>query len=89
MKKRRLLAELSESGILSDGVMPSAARVTVTAAKRLMVEKHRGILAYSTEHIAVAGRSGKINIYGSMLKITAMNVDTLIISGQIASVEFE
>lgn len=90
MKKLKALkAELAESGILTDGVMPSAARVTVTAAKRLMLENHRGILSYSAEHIAVASPNGKINIYGTTLKITAMSVDTLIVSGKIATVEFE
>lgn len=90
MKKlKKAAAELAEKFTLSDGIMPGASKVTVTGAKRLMIECHHGILEYGSEHIAAASRSGKIHVYGTALRLTAMSADTLIISGNINSVEFE
>lgn len=90
MKKlKTAAAELAENFTLSGAVMPGTTKVTVTAAKRLMVEGHQGILAYGSEHIAVGALTGKIHIYGVALSLSAMSSDTLIISGNISSVEFE
>lgn len=88
-KLKTAAAELAEKFTLSEAVAPGTTKVTVTAAKRLMVEGHQGILAYGNEHIAVGALTGKIHIYGMALRLSAMSSDTLIISGKINSVEFE
>ena len=88
-KLKAAAAELAENFTLSGAVMPGAAKVTVTAAKRLMVEGHHGILEYGNEHIAVSALPGKIHIYGTALSLSAMSSDTLILTGNISSVEYE
>lgn len=89
MKRLRAAAELAENFTLSGVIMPGETKVTVTAAKRLMIEGHRGILAYGNEHIAVGATRGRIHIFGTALSLGAMSSDTLIISGNISSVEFD
>lgn len=81
--------ELAETVSLSEGIAPGASKVTLTGTKRLVIESHRGILSYGSEHIAAAARSGKIHVYGTALRLMAMSSETLIIGGNINSVEFE
>ena len=66
-----------------------SARVTVTDARRVLVESHRGILAYGKEHIALASSRGQLHVYGSELTLEAMSADTLVVNGKISSVEFD
>lgn len=89
MKKLKTAAELAEGFTLSDAAVPETPRVTVVAAKRLMVEGHRGILEFGNEHIVLSARHCKLHVYGTALKLSAMSADTLIIYGKISSVEFE
>lgn len=89
MKKLKTAAELAESFALSDIGVPETPRVTVVAARRLMVEGHRGILEFGNEHIVLSARHCKLHVYGTGMKLSAMSTDTLIIYGKIASVEFE
>ena len=88
MKKLTGAAELAESFALP-GIGSHTAKVTVTDARRVMVESHRGIMSYGKEHIALASSCGQIHIYGAGLTLAAMSADTLIICGKISSVEFE
>lgn len=89
MKKLKTAAELAEAFTLSDLGVPETPRVTAIAGKRLMVEGHRGLLEFGNEHIVLSARRCKLHVYGSGMRLCAMSSDTLIIFGQIGSVEFE
>ena len=54
MKKGGLLPSLAERLELPEEALDGAAKLTVTAGRRALIENPRGILVYSRERIAVA-----------------------------------
>ena len=89
MKKRKLLAlDLSEKLQLPEEALLGAAKLTVTAGRRVLIENHRGILEYSTEYIAVSTGKGRIGLNGSELRLLAMSGRELLVGGRIQSVEW-
>lgn len=90
LKKIGLLAsDLAERLDLPEDALLGAAKLTVTAGRRALIENHRGILEYGTERILVSTGRGKISLQGSELKLTAMNKTELLISGRLKVVEWE
>ena len=57
--------------------------------KRIWIENHRGVKAYSFEQICVAVRYGHIIISGSGLRLRRMQGQILVITGEIASILVE
>ena len=66
-----------------------ATRLTVTGERRIMIERHGGILEYSHELISVNCGRRVLLIYGSRLDLVAMTSEELLITGEIARIEFE
>ncbi len=88
MKKRKLLAlDLSEKLQLPEEALLSAAKLTVTAGRRALIENHRGILEYGPNYIAVSTGEGRIGLNGSELRLLAMSGRDLLIGGHSQSVE--
>ena len=81
--------DLSERLSLPEDALLGAAKLTVTAGRKTLIENHRGILEYGTEHIVISTGRGKISLSGSGMKLMAMNKSELLISGEIKNVEWE
>ena len=64
-------------------------RVTLSGNRRVVVENHRGLLAYSNEMIEVAGGRLRVRIVGDGLCLRAMDAATLLVTGKIQSLELE
>lgn len=88
MKKEKLIQDLAERLELPEESL-GAARLTVTAGHRALIENHRGILEYGTEQIVVSVGRGRLRILGSGLRLEAMNRSELLILGHIDSLEWE
>ncbi len=56
---------------------------------RLLVEHHRGILAYGTEEILVGTSFGNLRVLGSGLRLCCMSREQLFLSGKIHSLTLE
>lgn len=52
------------------------------------MERHRGILSYSGEEIAINGEKGILRVFGEGLELTSMTGDQLRIKGNIIKVEW-
>ena len=90
LKKIETMAlDLSERLSLPEDALLGAAKLTVTAGRRTLVENHRGILEYGTEYIVISTGRGKIRLSGSGLTLVAMNKNELLIRGEIKNVEWE
>ncbi len=63
--------------------------VEMVGSRRVLVENHRGILAYGTEEICVGATFGSVRICGDGLRLCCMNREQLFISGQIQSISLE
>jgi len=87
MKLRQTVADLAQS--LPPETVGSAMRVTVSGRRQVMVEYHHGLLGYTREVVEVSGGKSRLRILGSELQLRAMDRETLIIRGRIASLEYE
>ena len=60
--------------------------VELTGEKRVLVENHLGVLAYSTEEICVKVAYGKLVVTGQNLQFLQLNSDQLVIVGEIETI---
>ena len=65
------------------GALSKISLVELTGNKRVLIENHSGILAYSLEEIQVKVSYGKLIIKGQKLQLLQMNGDQLVINGKI------
>ena len=72
----------------ADGVA-GAPKVTVTGTSRVLVENHRGLLAYSDTEVTVDGKSTRVRVRGDGLLLRAMDREMLLVTGTILGVDLE
>ncbi|MDR1065713.1 MAG: YabP/YqfC family sporulation protein [Oscillospiraceae bacterium] len=65
-----------------------APRLTLTGARRLHIERHRGILEYGTEFISVNCGKKVLGVYGASLELASMSAGELLIIGDIHRIDF-
>jgi len=63
-------------------------RITITGERRLLIEKHRGILEYGRELITVNCGRRIVEVYGSQLDLVTMTAEALLITGELSRIEF-
>ncbi len=56
---------------------------------RLLVEHHRGILAYGTEEILIKASFGRLRVTGKELRLCCMSRLQLLIGGTVAALTLE
>ena len=90
-KKRRAIfkkgAETMERLDLEPTVIADVPRLELTGNRALYMDRHRGILSYSTESIDIGGGSVIVRVQGFDLQIVAMTDDELRIAGRICGLE--
>lgn len=84
-QRLRLAAEQMD---LPEGFLQGEPMLTLDGDRSLMVERHRGILEYGEERICVAARSYAIEVRGERLRLTAMDGESIHISGRITGVRY-
>lgn len=57
--------------------------------RRILFERHHGILEYNDTRICIAARDTVVCIDGSGLRLCAMNATELSVAGEIESIVFE
>ena len=62
-------------------------RITLTGRKRVCVENHRGLLAYTTERVEISGGRVRVCIMGTDLYLRVMKKDAVVVTGEIYGVE--
>ena len=75
-----------QSSLTADTV-PGQPIVEIAGDKRVLIECHQGVLAYSRERIQVRVRYGCVCICGCNLEMLHMTKEKLIICGRIDSVQ--
>ena len=69
--------------------MPAQPIVEIAGDQRVLVENHRGIIAYSTEKILVNVAFGTVCICGCGLRLIRMTREQLVIRGRIDAVSLQ
>ena len=90
MKKTTVLPrDLADRAFTQETMCAAAAKISVAAGRRAMVENHKGVLEYTAERILLSTGRGRISVQGTNLTIEAMNRSQMLITGRIQSVEWE
>ena len=61
--------------------------IEIAGQKRVLIENHLGILAYSIEEIEIKVSYGKVIIQGQDMTILQLNSEQLVVIGRICAVQ--
>ena len=86
-RKERLLERTAEALELPGDVVAGLPRIELTGDRELWMENHRGILAYGSDEIQIAGGRLVVKVRGENLELRAMNAGELLITGALRGVE--
>lgn len=86
-KRHSLWALLEENMELHGESMPGEPVVELAGDRRVLIERHGGVTAYSHEKICVKMRYGTLSICGRGLELRHMSRETLCVWGKIHCVE--
>ena len=88
-KQRRegFLERTAEVFDLPGDVVAGLPRLELTGSRELRMENHRGILAYGSDEIQIAGGRLVVKVRGENLELRAMNAGELLITGALRGVE--
>src|SRR5690554_6123577 len=82
---RRLVSQWFD---LPQDVVMDLPRISIIGDLQLLVQNHRGVMAYRDDRVVVAMQQGRLIISGEGLMIGVINDDELTIAGQLARIEF-
>lgn len=85
-KAYRIMELLADRAELETEPMPAQPIIEVAGDRRLLVENHRGVSAYSTEKILINVRFGTVCVCGCGLGLIRMTKEQLVIRGRIDSI---
>ena len=86
-RKQTLMEKTAQALDLPADAVAGLPHLSLVGDRELLVENHRGILAYGTEEIHIGGGRLVIRVKGNGLQLRAMNEAELLITGQIFGVE--
>ena len=87
MAKRRSLFELlTTAADLPDEAIPGLPLIEIAGDRRVLIENHKGVIAYGTEQICVKVSYGTVSVCGCDLELARMTKGQLIVSGRIGNV---
>ena len=90
MKDRRnILERLTDGMDLSGEPLPGQPIVEVAGDRRVLIENHFGVKAYSRDQIVVKVKYGCVCIYGCGLELMHMTKERLVIRGRIDGVTLQ
>ena len=70
-------------------VVAGAPLIELVGKRELRMENHRGILSYGSEEISISGGRLLVRIRGEGLELGAMSANSLLVTGEIRTVELE
>lgn len=86
---RSFLERLVEESELAAEPLPGQSIIEIAGDRRVLIENHLGVKAYSREKIVVKVKFGCICVCGCSLELLRMSKEQLIIRGRIDSVTLQ
>ena len=86
MEREKLKERYAEKLASCADLPPVAPLIEIYEQKRVLVENHRGILAYGENEIEIRVKYGSICIYGEGLHISRLSKVKLLICGKITGI---
>lgn len=88
-KAYRFLELLADRAELETEPMPAQPIIELAGDRRVLVENHSGVRAYSSERILINVRFGMVCVCGCGLQLIRMTKEQLVIRGRIDSVSLQ
>ena len=85
IRGERFWDRVEEASDLDEETLPFQSVVEIAGYRRVLIEHHFGVKAYSREKIVVKMRYGFLHICGKCLEVCRMSREQLIIRGEIDS----
>ena len=86
---KHFIDRLTEVADLPDEPIPGQSLVEIAGERRVLIERHCGVIEYGRQQICVKVKFGVVCITGQGLELTRMTKEQLIISGCISCVKLE
>ena len=85
---KRKLSQVGQDALeLPVNIAADVARIELLGNRELYMDRHRGVLAYSTEEVDVNGGGVVVRIRGEELQLLVMTEQELRLTGKIAGIE--
>ena len=68
-------------------IASGVARIELLGSRELYMDRHRGVLAYTTEEVDVNGGDVVVRVHGAELQLLVMTEQELRITGRIRAIE--
>ena len=88
MGMRTMLTRLAGKLDLPTDIAAGLPRIALNCFSECSLDRHRGILEYSTERIVVALNLGELTVEGQTLELRQMHRERLCITGRIERLSF-
>lgn len=88
-QKGHWMQRLADGADLYGETLPGVPVVEIAGDRRVLIERHRGVVEYGAQRICVRVSYGIICVTGCGLELTRMTGQQLIISGQIDCVQLQ
>lgn len=86
-EKGNWIQRLADGSEIYGQPLPGVPIVEIAGDRRVLIERHEGVIEYGTEKIRICVKFGTVCICGSNLKLKQMTRQQLIVSGQIDCVQ--
>ena len=86
MDRRRCVKRMASAVNLHTEPLPCMPFIEIAGDRRVLIERHLGVLEYDKNKISVKVKTGHISIAGNNLELTQMSRYSLVIYGEIVSV---
>ena len=90
---KRKLSQVGQDALerleLPVNIAADVARIELLGNRELYMDRHRGVLAYSTEEVDVNGGGVVVRIWGEGLQLLVMTEQALRLTGKIAGIELD
>ena len=84
-KMRRQVTEMLE---IPGDVLLDMPKLVVVGNMQVLIENHRGVLAYTAELIRIAVAEGEVAVAGEELHLRHIQPDEIVIAGRIRAIYF-
>lgn len=85
-KRRNLWDRLAETAEMPGEVLPGQSVLELLGDKRILIERHGGVIQYSPEEIGIKLKFGTVCVCGCALELIHMTQGQLVIQGKIDAI---
>lgn len=89
MQSKYWMQRLADEFDLNDEHLPGLPVIELAGDKRVLIERHRGIVEYSSERIGVRVRYGTVCVHGCGLEVCRMTKEQIVITGRVDDIRLQ